>query len=169
MFVLLAVSLGFGISLLRVFSSGSQPSGTIAAGENLAIRYRPMERLLDESDYEFLAAQRGIAPQVVSKLRSARRKIFRSYLQSLRSDYSRVSFALKMLMVDSAVDRPDLAKVLMQNKILFTKTLMRVEFQLTLHAMGVGTVQIGGLIEALEAMRLQLQDVAAPRRFAATA
>ncbi len=165
-FVLLAVSLGLGLALLRVFSTGSQQESGIPPGEDLVIRYRPMERLLDESDFEFIAAQR-IAPKMVSQLRNERRKIFRAYLRSLRMDYSRLTFTLKKVMLDSAVDRPDLAKVLFENKVLFTKTLMRVEFQLAVHSFGVGTVQINGLVEALDSMRRQLQ-VLAPRQFAAT-
>ncbi len=46
-------------------------------------RYRPMERLLSEEDYWFLANQPGFDKRMLRRIRSERRKVFRGYLASL--------------------------------------------------------------------------------------
>src|SRR5579863_76704 len=59
-------------------------------------RYRPMMRLLDGGDVEFLRTQPGFTPMMVTRLRIQRCKIFRGYLRSLTGDFNRVCFAIKL-------------------------------------------------------------------------
>jgi hypothetical protein len=56
-------------------------------------------------------------------------------------------------MMESGVDRPDLAKAIAKNQMLFAFALYRVEFHLHLHALGVGKVDVSGLVAALNALR----------------
>src|SRR5690242_18336963 len=63
--------------------------------------YRPMMRLLQESDFRFLAAQPGFSPQLGRRFRAARRQIFRGYLRILRRDFSRAASVCWILMVRS--------------------------------------------------------------------
>ena len=72
-------------------------------------RYRAMERLLDDSDRDFLHAQPGISSVIVKKFRKARVVLFRAYMHQLSDDFHRVCKALKMLMVHAPVERHDLA------------------------------------------------------------
>src|ERR1700683_4100357 len=72
-------------------------------------RYRPMLRLLDSGDLEFLRSQPGFNSQMVSKLRVQRCQIFLGYLRCLNLDFKRVCAAIKILMLQSQLDRPDLA------------------------------------------------------------
>ena len=69
-------------------------------------RYRPMMRLLDSRDIEFLRSQAGFTPKMESKLRAQRCQIFRGYLRCLDMDFQRVCMALKLVLVQSEQDRP---------------------------------------------------------------
>jgi hypothetical protein len=126
---------------------------------NLTVaRYRPMERLLDERDFEFLAGQPGISAALVRSLRAERRKIFRSYLRSLSRDFGRVCAAIRHLMLYSSHDRPDLAMVLARQRFAFAMGLMGAEVRLAMHACGWSGVSLDvrGLVDALESMRREL-------------
>src|SRR6516165_3211006 len=74
--------------------------------------YRPMMRLLDSRDIEFLRSQAGYTRKMEIKLRVQRCQIFRGYLRCLDLDFRRVCTALKLVLVQSAQDRPDLSVVL---------------------------------------------------------
>src|ERR1700753_2911196 len=52
--------------------------------------YRPMERLFDDRDYEFLASQPGYTPFIARRLRRERFGIFQSYLGSMIRDFHRL-------------------------------------------------------------------------------
>jgi len=64
-------------------------------------------------------------------------------------------------MVQSAQDRPDLASMLVRQRITFTLHLMMAEFGLTLHAVGIGGVDVSKLVAALDSMRLELNGLMA--------
>jgi hypothetical protein len=72
-------------------------------------RYRPMSRLLDQEDLHFLRAQPGFTPKMAAAFRSQRCRVFRGYLRQMEDDFKRICMALKILMVQSEYDRPDLA------------------------------------------------------------
>ena len=59
------------------------------------------------------------------------------------------------------MDRPDLAQALAKNRVLFVMAVCKVEMRLTLHAVGVGKVDISGLVDALEALRSQVNVLGA--------
>src|SRR3954470_7685319 len=75
-------------------------------------RYKPMLRLLDSADIQFLRSQPGYTRNMESKLRMQRCQVFKSYLKCLNTDFQRVATALKIVMAQSESDRPDLAGVL---------------------------------------------------------
>src|SRR5664279_2164904 len=62
-------------------------------------RYRPMMRLLDSGDIEFLRSQNGYSPKMEARLRAQRCQIFRGYLRCLDMDLQRVCVALKLVLV----------------------------------------------------------------------
>lgn len=131
---------------LRVIAQGNTP---VVAVTN---RYRPMLRLLGDEDADFVAANKTIA----LKLRAQRRQIFRGYLACLTKDYAQLLDGVRLAMVRSGVDRPDLAHALAKNKILFTLALCRIEYRLFLHQAGVGKVDVSGLVDAVDALRAQV-------------
>ena len=94
------------IFLYRKLSS--QPDSEVALDQCLVLsleKYRPMERLLQEGDFRFLAAQPGFSPRLGRRFRTERRRIFRGYLRNLRMDFARLSLALRVLIVHSVEDR----------------------------------------------------------------
>ena len=127
-------------------------------------RYRPMERLFAEEDYVFLARQKGYHPSIARQLRRERRRVFRGYLELLKGDFAQLEAAVKLCMVTSCEDRPDLAKALLKRRLSFTYALAATEWRLALHALGLGTVNIGQLVGSLDGMRIQLGQVALARQ-----
>jgi hypothetical protein len=114
-----------------------------------ANRYRPMLRLLSDEDLKFASA----SPRLRGKIRARRREVFRGYLRCLAKDYARLLSGVRGMMVESGVDRPDLAKALARNRMLFALSLCRIEIHLQLHALGIGKVDVSGLVEALDSLR----------------
>jgi hypothetical protein len=94
-------------------------------------------------------------------LRSERRKLFRRYLACLTKDYGKLLAGIRMVMVQSGVDRPDLAKALAKNRALFAIAICRVEFRLALHSAGIGQVDISGVVGAFDALRDQVASFSA--------
>jgi hypothetical protein len=122
-------------------------------------RYRPMERLLDEEDFRFLASQPGFEKRMLRRIRSERRRVFRGYLAGLSRDFSLVGAALRLMTMYSAQDRPDLAGILYKQQALFAFGMLAVQWRLLLHACGLGTVDVRGLVRAMESMRLELRQM----------
>src|SRR2546430_15074889 len=110
-------------------------------------RYRPMMRLLDSEDLEFLKSQPGFTPRMASKVRAQRAQIFRGYLRCLCSDFSRICAAVKVLMAQSRHDRPDLAGTLIQHRTLFAMELVAVHLRLYLYRVGVGSVDVSDMVK----------------------
>jgi hypothetical protein len=122
-------------------------------------RYRPMLRLLDPGDIEFLRSQPGFTAKMESNLRAQRCEIFRGYLRCLNMDFKRVCVALKLVLVQSEVDRPDLAAVLVHHQIMFTSGLLAVYFRLFLYRWGICTVEVSSLMRIFDVMRLELRNL----------
>ena len=125
--LLLASSVAAGILLLvrRMTAAGAISECDPEWAANFSIAsYRPMLRLLSEEDYKFFAAQRGITSRAVRRFRQERRRIFRSYLRNLVKDFHRLHLAARMTLINSAVDRPELAQTLMTQRLTFALALM---------------------------------------------
>ena len=118
--------------------------------------YKPMLRLLDSADIEFLRGQPGYTRDMESKLRAQRCQVFRGYLRCLTSDFQRVRMALKIVMVQSEQDRPDLASVLMHQQVLFATGLLGIHFRLFLYRWGICSVDVTGLVRIFDGMRVEL-------------
>jgi hypothetical protein len=114
-----------------------------------ADRYRPMLRLLSDADLDFA----GASPVLRGKIRANRRELFRGYLRCMTKDYAGLLSGLRRMMVESGVERPDLAKALAKNRLMFGLALCRLEIHLQLHVLGIGKVDVSGLVEALDALR----------------
>src|SRR5882762_219341 len=87
-------------------------------------RYRPLDRLLDRNDYQFLASRSGCRRMFVNHFRVERTNIFRGYMRCLRKDFDRILSAIKMVMVHSQLDRPDLAWLLMRQRCVFAFAML---------------------------------------------
>lgn len=169
-FVLLAFVF---VVLFRRLSSGRQKAAAPGDWDSIfsPSRYKPMERLLDPVDYRFLKSQAGLSRGIVRRLRAGRIEIFRGYVRCLGRDFSRVSGALKLLMVHGSMDRSALAGLLLKQRMLFGLHMMSIEGRLMLHSFGLSapTVDVQSLVDALDMLRTQLQVLAASAQPAASA
>jgi hypothetical protein len=155
-FFLAALALVFMV--LQKIQTDSTVPAEILSQDCLAARYRPMFRLLDESDCGFIAS--GFPGNAnLRRFRAERRSLFRVYLRNLGADHSRIVGAIRDLLVQSQLDRPDLAKALYRCQLMFALAMIMVEFKLQLHALGIGTVDVRSLVAAVEGLQLQLQDM----------
>lgn len=127
-------------------------------------RYKVMERLLSETDFEFLRSQKGYHPSIERLLRRQRRTIFRSYLACLKRDFGRLEAALMLCMAASRTDRPDLATAILKRRLVFTWAMACTEYRLVLYGLGLGTVDVGQLVGSLSGMRLELEQMALARQ-----
>jgi hypothetical protein len=145
--------------LRKVAASGSLPLTAEWIDELSVERYRPMIRLLDGEDLEFLRSQPGFTPKMEAKLRTQRCQIFRGYLRCLNADFGRVCAALKILMLQSRNDRPDLAAALMRYQAIFVLGMCMVQCRLVLYRWGVCAVDVTGLVDVFDKMRLELRTL----------
>ena len=124
-------------------------------------RYKAMERLLDETDRQFLQSHPKFNPQEDRKFRARRVKMFRRYMHQLSEDFNRICKAVKLLMVQSSIDRPDLAGLLLKQQFTFSLAMMAVEAKMILYSFGWADVTAKALMEPLTTVRAQLQALAA--------
>ncbi len=163
-----ALLLALGVIVYRAAErDGALPVDTEWIEELSVERYRPMMRLLDQDDILFLRSQPGFTPRLEVALRNERCRLFRGYLSLLEADFRRVSMAIKILMLQSRYDRPDLASTLLRHQAVFALGITLVRIRLALYQLGLGAVDASILVKTFDAMRLELRSLAAPAMVAA--
>jgi len=120
-------------------------------------RYRPMERLLAETDRKFIASHPGRTREMERNFRRARVRIFRGYMQQLSGDFNGICKAIKLLIITSKVDRSDLAGVVFKEQFRFAVNTMQVEVKLMLYRFGWSSVEATSVVRHFDALRTQLQ------------
>lgn len=126
-------------------------------GELSVERYRPMMHLLNSADLAFLRAQPGFTRGMEATLRAQRCQIFSGYLRSLNTDFSRICAAIKVLMLQSRDDRPDLAGILLKHQALFACGVAAVYGQMLLYRAGLCGVDVAPLMRIFDDMRRELR------------
>jgi hypothetical protein len=143
--------------LLRSFFAGSHDPLQVS---ELGWRdYRPLHRLLDPADFEFLRS-RGVSEVKIQQLRRERRKIYRRCLRSLAHDFNMVHHSVNLVLIQSRVDRPNLAGELAKQKMTFYRNLVKAEFRLMLNACGFDRMPAIDLVAPLEVLQSHLQQLA---------
>ena len=153
-------AVGFGI-LLRKLATGPRTLPVTAEWiDELSLeRYRPMMRLLSEDDLRFLSTQPGYNRKMAHQFRAQRCQIFRGYLRWLQGDFQRVCTAIRVLMLQSSHDRPDLASILLQQKAVFAMGMLSIHFRLFLYRWGWSGVEVDGVLRAFDSLRLELRQL----------
>lgn len=154
----LAIAL-FVVIRKLAFAGGELPVTAEWIDELSTERYRPMMRLLDGRDLEFLRSQPGFSPRMASKIRRQRCQIFRGYLGCLSTDFRRISSALKLLMLRSNVDRPDLAAALVRQQFAFGYGMVNVYAHLFLYRWGIANVDVSSLVGIFDSVRVELRTM----------
>ena len=111
-------------------------------------RYQPMQRLLSRRDLELVAGDK----ELTRLLRTQRYQVFRGYLRCLTKDFGALLGGVRLMMVESDVDRPDLAALLVRSKFTFALSLCRIEALLWLYKRGLATPDMSVLVEQLRAL-----------------
>jgi hypothetical protein len=127
-------------------------------------RYRPIERLFDPDDLQFVKCHSGYTPSLGKKLASSRRAAARLFLTELTYDFDRMFRLGREMLVASRRDRPDLASTLVRQWAAFHFRVFVLRVRLVLAPLGLAPRRPIGLLEALARMRtvVTLLDVNAP-------
>jgi len=162
----LAIALPMGLGLLlcwilrRVVRSSRRQPVTAQWIEELSVdRYRPMMRLLEPDDLDFLLGQPGFTWRMANRLRAQRCELVRSYLHTLDQDFQQVTMALRLILLHSSHDRPDLAGALIRQEAGFALRMAIVRLRLFLFRWNLCRVDAAGVVRIFDTMRLQLQGL----------
>ena len=141
------------------------------------LTFRLTHRLLSERPAEALTLdwlEESLADHIVVPVldnrapwrqRIEQRRAFRLYLAALRRDYSRLTFLVKRLLVLSDRDRPDLAKALLQQMVVFRIALGLIECRLALNVLGMRTEKAEELVQLIGGLVSDARDMAATLTF----
>ncbi|MBS1829965.1 MAG: hypothetical protein JST93_31995 [Acidobacteria bacterium] len=157
-FAVLLLAAGFAV-LFAALRRSVRPAA-LATTRN-PIRLRPMARLLNEADFQFLARQPGYRPEIARQLRLRRIHIFRSYLGYLAMDFHQLHRKLRILALYSPTDRADLSRLLLEQRLLFATQMFRVRLRLVLFRFGWKPADVSGLVDLVESLRLQVSELSA--------
>jgi hypothetical protein len=123
------------------------------------VRFQPMQRLLREADFEFLAAQPGFRPEVARLLRARRAQIMRKYIHQISAEFDRLHLALRLLALQAHRDRPDIARELVVQKLLFQRRMFEIRVRLALFGYGIKPAHLGELVRTVDALRGQVESL----------
>jgi hypothetical protein len=125
------------VKLTRHLAAPQPISVTSEWLDRLSIDAANLLRLLDEDRFQFSPTQPDFTPKMATKLRIHRCQLFHERLRHLRNDFKLICMALKVIIVESKQDRPDLAWVLVRNQMTFAYGMMIVRFQLVRYRYGL--------------------------------
>ncbi len=124
--------------------------------------YYPMQSLLSQDDFKFLARQPGFDAALYRKLRHDRMLIFRQYLRRLICDFNRLHTVARMLVANSSTDQSHMVPRLFSLKVRFTMSVLQAEFSYFLCRIGSQALAAHRVVAALEDMSRELQSLSAP-------
>jgi hypothetical protein len=118
------------VRLTRHFAAPQPISVTAEWLDQLSIETTDLLHLLGEEDHQVLHTQPGFTPKSATKHHIQRCQLLQEHLPRLKDDFRLICLAVKVIMVQSERDRPDLARMLVRNQITFAYRMMTVRFQL---------------------------------------
>jgi hypothetical protein len=150
----------FGLLFRQLASRSDNQAFTAEWFESFSLdSFAPMERLLDQSDFEFLAQQPGYRPEIGARLLKERKKLFLGYLRLLIGDFNRLLRIARLMIVYSAEDRSEFAKVLWRQQTTFYFAVCAVRLRVALYPLGWTSLDVSRLMQALENMRSQVAQL----------
>ena len=155
--VLFVLELAVVSVLLRNIKRSAYSEPPFKDAISLAARYRPMLRLLDEPDASFIVSSQNNKSQL-QRFRAERRSLFRVYLYQLDADHARLLAAVRSVLVESNIDRPDLAKRMYRMQFRFSLAIYGIEWQLFLHELGLISIDLRHLVAAADASQRLFRD-----------
>jgi hypothetical protein len=125
------------VKLTRHFAAPQPISVTAEWLDELSIDTANLLRLLDEERPQSFRSQPDFTPKMATKLRIQRCQLFHKRLRHPKNDFKLICMALKVIIVESKQDRPDLAWVLVRNQMTYAYGMMMVRFQLVRYRYGL--------------------------------
>lgn len=125
--------------------------------------YAPMERLLDRTDFTFLASQPGFNPRIARTLLAQRRKAFNGYLRLLIGDFNRLHAVARWILIYSPSDRPAFAKALWRQHVMFYLSVGWVRCKVAFYPWGWTALDVPQLFHSLDRMGSQVRELAVRR------
>ncbi len=119
-------------------------------------RCPPELRLPDRSAGGFLGAPQGLDRRTAARLRRERCQAFTNYLHCLQDDFGRATLALKVLLVQSRRDRPDLAVALLHYQLTFGCRMVSARTRLVLYGWGIGALDVSRIERVFHAVAAEL-------------
>jgi hypothetical protein len=126
-------------------------------------RYQPMEHLLSDEDFVFLACQPGYEPKIGRRWKRERHRIFRLYLNELKHDFRQLHAEARVTAANADAESAELVGILLRQQVMFWRAMAGLELRLALRAAGIGKGNVRPLIELIEAMRTDLARFSAPQ------
>ena len=125
-------------------------------------RYRLMERLLSEADFDFLASQKGYEPRIGIDLRRKRGRIMRLYLRRLDADVTRIQKAARLKMACTSGETQEFWVFLLKQSALFTARITWVRAVLPLYGWGgIVAPDVRPLLDAVDLLATRTRGLAA--------
>jgi hypothetical protein len=144
----------------RLVSRSDNQASTVEWFESFSVEsFAPMERLLDQSDFEFLSGQPGYRPEIGARLLKERKKLFLGYLRLLIGDFNQLLRIARLMIVYSTEDRGEFAKALWRQQVAFYFAVSAVRVRVALYPMGWTSLDVSRLMQALESMRSQIAQL----------
>ena len=164
-FVILGVSLVLAAPVLaRLFRRCEISEITPEWLESFSVTvYYPMQGLLSDEDFRFLARQPGFDFSLYRKLRRERLLIFRQYLSRLILDFNRLHMAARLLIARGQEDRSDLILRLFRLKVRFSLAVIQSQVSYLCCRAGIGRLAARSMIARLEEMSAELNGITALR------
>jgi hypothetical protein len=149
------------VLLFRQLASRSDKQASTAEWfESFSVEsFAPMERLLDQSDFEFLSQQPGYRPEIGARLLKERKKLFLGYLRILIGDFNQLLRIARLMIVYSTEDRAEFAQVLWRQQVTFYFAVCAVRLRVSLYPMGWTSLDVSRLMQALDNMRSQVAQL----------
>lgn len=113
--------------------------------------------LAEDSCPRILRLEGGSERRMDGKLRHERCLEFQDYLRRLEEDFGRATLALKVLLLQSREDRPDLAATLFHHQLAFGCRMVSARARLFLYRWGIGSVNAIGLVRVFDAVAARLR------------
>lgn len=125
------------------------------------VEVRPLLRMFSTTDAAFLETQPGYRPEIWKELRSRRAAICKGYLRRVENEFFELHRTLRLLVLTSEIDRPEISTLMMREASRFRLSLAKARFRLMLYSLGIETRPLTDLVEPLEKMRDLLAEMRA--------
>lgn len=140
-----------------VFPAGTEEDRSLADRESLADYYRPMLRLLDDRELQLAKSLPHISASDYKRFRQQRIQAFHLYLNELSTDFRRIEFKLRYLLLAAPAQYSELVRELQRNRAQFQWQLAKLRLYLVVFRFGWVTIDASHLIGSLERLDAVLQ------------